>query len=56
MYVTSIREVVQKVFLLVFALVYCGFFFVDYILQISFLVHNTDHNKKGKRAFIVYIK
>lgn len=26
MYVTSIREVVQKVFLLVFALVYCGFF------------------------------
>lgn len=29
-------------------------FFV--ILQISFLVHNTDHNKKGKRAFIVYIK
>lgn len=26
MYVTSIREVVQKVFLLVFASVYCGVF------------------------------
>lgn len=38
-----------------FALLWWGFF-VSYIVQISFLVHSSDHNKKGKRVFTVYIK